>query len=139
MKRLLLATGLLALLAACSTGSPRPKPADLPALTPTIGARQVWSLRLPGVDYPAVVQAHEGRVVLGAGDGTVLEIDAASGRELWRASAGAPLAAGVGSDGSTVAVVTRTNELVALREGRARRSNQRERKPMTTLHVQTPC
>lgn len=118
MKRVLLAAGLLALLAACSTGSPRPKPADLPALTPTVGARQAWSLRLPAIDYPAVVQAHEGRVVIAAGDGTVLEVDAASGRELWRASVGAPLAAGVGSDGTTVAVVTRANELVALREGR---------------------
>lgn len=118
MKRAVWAVGCLVLLAACSTGSPRPKPADLPTITPTVVARQVWAQRLPGIDYPASVQAHGGRVVIGAGDGTVVELDAASGREIWRAAVGAPLAAGVGSDGSTVAVVTRTNELVALREGR---------------------
>jgi outer membrane assembly lipoprotein YfgL len=118
MKRVLIAAGLLALLAACSTGSPRPKPADLPSLSPTITTRQAWSLRLPAIDYPASVQVHGDRLVIGAGDGTVVAVDAGSGREIWRASVGAPLAAGVGSDGSTVAVVTRSNELVALRDGR---------------------
>jgi outer membrane assembly lipoprotein YfgL len=118
MNRILCALGLGVLLAACSTGSSRPKPAELSPLTPTIVARQAWSLRLPGIDYPATVHAHGGRVVIGLGDGTLVEIDANSGREIWRTAIGATLAAGVGSDGQTVAVVTRTNELVALREGR---------------------
>jgi outer membrane protein assembly factor BamB len=51
-------------------------------------------------------------------DGTVAAIDAASGRDLWRGSAGGPIAAGVGSDGTTAAVVTRANELVALAAGK---------------------
>jgi outer membrane protein assembly factor BamB len=45
-------------------------------------------------------------------------LDAASGRELWRTSAGAPLVAGVGSDGTTAAVVTRDNDLVAFAAAR---------------------
>ncbi|MFM8623998.1 MAG: outer membrane protein assembly factor BamB [Betaproteobacteria bacterium] len=118
MKRLVFALALAAILAACSTGSPRPKPADLQAINPTIGVRQAWSQRLARIDYPAFVQVHASSVVIGTGEGTVVELDAATGRELWRTSVGAPLSAGVGSDGKTVAVVTRNNELVALREGR---------------------
>jgi outer membrane protein assembly factor BamB len=51
-------------------------------------------------------------------DGTVAGFDATSGREQWRGNAGAPLAAGVGFDGSTAAVITRNNELVAFVSGR---------------------
>ena len=119
MRRAVAAAGLFALiLGGCSTGSPRPKPADLQPISPTIVARQAWSVQLAGVDYPAVVQASAKSVTLAAGDGTVLEIDAASGREIWRVAVGSPIAAGVGSDGRTVAVVTRANELVALQGGK---------------------
>jgi outer membrane protein assembly factor BamB len=45
-------------------------------------------------------------------------VDAATGRESWRAGAGAPLSAGVGSDGTLAAVVTRDNEVVALSAGK---------------------
>lgn len=118
MKHWAFVLALTGVLAACSTGSPRPKPTDLQAINPVIGVRQVWTQRLAQIDYPAAVQAHAGSVVIGAGDGTVVELDAATGRELWRVAVGAALSAGVGSDGKTVAVVTRSNELVALREGR---------------------
>jgi outer membrane assembly lipoprotein YfgL len=53
-----------------------------------------------------------------AGDGTVVGFDATTGREQWRGSAGAPIAAGVGFDGSTAAVITRNNDLVAFTSGR---------------------
>jgi outer membrane protein assembly factor BamB len=52
------------------------------------------------------------------GDGGVVAIDGTTGRELWRASAGGPLSAGVGSDGTVSAVVTRTNDVVAFSNGR---------------------
>ena len=57
-------------------------------------------------------------VTVAATDGTVVMIDARSGQESWRANAGAPLVAGVGSDGSLVAVVTANNELVAMQGGK---------------------
>jgi outer membrane protein assembly factor BamB len=43
---------------------------------------------------------------------------AGPGRDAGRACAGAPLAAGVGFDGTTAAVITRNNELVALAGGK---------------------
>ena len=108
---------LLALLAACSTGTPRPKPAELQAITPSLAVRQVWLARLGSIDFPVQVHAGAGSVTLASSEGTVLELDAGSGREIWRLALGTPLAAGVGSDGSTAAVVTRSNELVALQKG----------------------
>jgi outer membrane protein assembly factor BamB len=45
-------------------------------------------------------------------------IDARNGTEMWRAKAGAPLVAGVGSDGTLAAVVTNENNLVALQSGK---------------------
>ena len=118
MMRAAAAALLLALLAACGTGSPRPKPAEVQALTPSLAVRQVWQAKLGAVEFPAQVHASDSSVTLAASDGTVLELDAASGREIWRLSLGTALASGVGSDGSTAAVVTRDNELLALKQGK---------------------
>jgi outer membrane protein assembly factor BamB len=95
----------------------RPQPAELPPNPALIGVSQAWAVRLPAVDFPLVVPATGGSVVVATGDGTVVSIDAATGREAWRASVGGPVAAGVGSDGRLAAVVTRENELVAISAG----------------------
>jgi outer membrane assembly lipoprotein YfgL len=108
----------LALLAGCSTGSPRPKPLELQAFKPTLAPRLAWSVRLSAVDFPISLHAASNSVTLAASDGTVLELDAATGREIWRLALGSPLAAGVGSDGTQAAVVTRDNQLVAIGRGK---------------------
>lgn len=96
----------------------KPKPAELQANPNLIGVRQAWTGRIGAVDFPLEVAINGTTATLAAADGTVLALDAATGRELWRASAGGPLAAGVGSDGSTAAVVTRSNDLVAFANGK---------------------
>jgi outer membrane assembly lipoprotein YfgL len=108
---------LAAVLAACSSTS-QPKPAELPANAALLGVRQAWTARIPAVGFPLVAHVNDDLVTVAASDGTVAVIDARAGREVWRANAGAPLAAGVGSDGSVVAVVTAGNELVALQNGK---------------------
>lgn len=95
-----------------------PKPAELQPNPHLVGVRQAWTAHIGKVDFPLVVAANGGTATLASGNGTVLALDAASGRELWRASVGGPLAAGVGSDGSTAAVVTRANEVVAVAGGK---------------------
>ena len=108
-----------ALLAACSSGSPRPEPAKLQAIDPVIDVSQAWTAKLGStVNFPLQPQVLGNRVVLAADDGTVAEFDAANGQRLWSANAGDALTAGVGSDGHTSAVVTRSNQVVALAEGR---------------------
>jgi outer membrane protein assembly factor BamB len=99
-------------------GVEKPKPADLGPNVPLIGVRQAWTNRVGQVTQPLAVNVSGTTVTVAGSDGTVAAIDAATGRDLWRASAGAPIAAGVGSDGTVAAVVTATNELVALSGGR---------------------
>lgn len=114
----ILALGLAVVLAGCSTGSPRPVPAELPPNVDLIGVRQAWSLKLAPIGFPLQVHVQGPQVLLATDDGTVVTLDAPSGREVGRANVGAPLAAGVGGDGHVSAVVTRSNEVVALQGGR---------------------
>ncbi|QBK05582.1 outer membrane protein assembly factor BamB [Hylemonella gracilis] len=123
---------LTALLAACSSAPSRPEPAPLPPDPQRLSVREVWRVDLGGeVRFPLVVQSAQsalagadgasgsGTVVgLATDQGVVSLLDARTGEPLWRVTLNAPLSAGVGHDGRTVAVVTRENELVALQAGR---------------------
>jgi outer membrane protein assembly factor BamB len=111
------AAAVVGALAACS-GTPKPKPAELPANPALLGIRQAWSVRMPAVSFPLATNVSGDMVAVAATDGTVVMIDSRSGQESWRASAGAPLVAGVGSDGSLVAVVTVNNDRVAMQSGK---------------------
>lgn len=125
---LVLAAGI-ALLAGCSTisnmipsflspGADKPKPAELAPNPALLGVRQAWNARIGEVGFPLAPAVHGSTVVLASSDGAVVALDAASGRELWRGTAGGPVVAGVGTDGTLSAVVTRANELVAINAGR---------------------
>lgn len=99
--------------------SDRPDPKKLETFEPKIAGRQVWSARLDAkVTFPLGVVARDGRFHVADNDGSVLALDAETGREVWRARAGAPLSAGVGSDGRFASVVTRDNEVVTFDAGR---------------------
>ncbi|KQP22377.1 outer membrane protein assembly factor BamB [Pseudorhodoferax sp. Leaf267] len=117
-RRQLALLGLAAALLTGCAGSGKPKPADLGPNPGLLGVRQAWSTKIGEVAYPLDVQVSGGQVALASSDGTVLALDARSGRELWRASAKAKLTAGVGSDGKTAAVATQGNEIVAFEAGR---------------------
>ncbi len=115
--RILLAAAFAVLLGACAS-SDKPKPAELGPNPGLLGVRQAWNVKVGTVAFPLEVQVAGGQVALASGDGVVVVLDARTGRERWRAAAGAPLAAGVGSDGKVAAVVTRANEVVAFDAGR---------------------
>lgn len=117
-RRQLALLGLTAALLTGCAGSGKPKPAELGPNPGLLGVRQAWSVKIGEVAYPLNVQVSGSQLALAASDGTVLALDARSGRELWRASAKARLTAGVGSDGKTTAVVTQANEVVAFDAGR---------------------
>jgi len=119
------AAGALALAGGCSLLPPtlggtaeKPKPAELQANPNLIGVRQAWTAKVGTVDFPLVVTVSGNVAALASSDGTVVGIDATSGREQWRGTAGGPLAAGVGFDGGTAAVITRSNEVVAFASGK---------------------
>lgn len=113
-----LIAGLACMLVACASGADKPKPAELPQSAALLGVRQAWSSRLGAVGFPLDIHVTGHRVTLAASDGSVVMIDAATGLDVWRANAGEALSAGVGSDGETTAVVTRSNALVVFGHGR---------------------
>ena len=112
--------GAVALLAGCALGPDKPTPKPLVAYTPQIAGKVVWQQRLDGVGFSLAVAVNEGVFTLAGNDGTVLALQAETGRELWRASVDAKLSAGVGSDGRFAAVVTRDGELVTLEAGKVK-------------------
>ena len=120
LRRGLVALSVALAVSGCSMfgGPARPKPAELPANPATLGIRPAWTNRIGEVSFPLVVNVTGNQLAVAGSDGTVAMLDAATGRDLWRAGVGAPIAAGVGSDGKVAAVVTRANEVVALSEGK---------------------
>ncbi|HZY18659.1 MAG TPA: outer membrane protein assembly factor BamB [Ramlibacter sp.] len=99
-------------------GPDKPKPAELQPNPALLGVRQAWTNRIGDIGFPLSVAVAGNQLAVAATDGTVAVIDATTGQDVWRASVGAPIAAGVGSDGDVVAVVTRANEVVALSSGK---------------------
>lgn len=112
------ALALAALLSGCSSGPEKPRPAELAPNAGLIGIRQAWTASIGAVGFPLDVRVTGNTVAIASSDGTVGVIDARTGGDLWRASVGTTLAAGVGSDGRFVSVITRNNELIALESGR---------------------
>ena len=104
-----------ALLAGCASAPTGPKPAELVRLEHPAPVKRIWGAQVGDagrfVFEPAFA---DGAVYAAARDGTVVRLDAASGRELWRASAGMALSAGVGTDGRIVAVASEEGVVAAL-------------------------
>ncbi len=115
--RLSLLACALGVLSACSSSPAKPRPAELGPAASLMGTRLVWSAQVgvPPVGVSARVVGD--RVLVAGAANSVVALDAESGREVWRAALASPIQAGIGFDGDVAAVVTRQNELVALRAG----------------------
>ncbi len=110
------ALSLAIVLVGCSS-TKRPDPTPLEPLTAKVTGRQLWSHDIGSVTFPLAVAVNGNTFTVADDGGTVIAIDAESGKEVWRASVGDKLSAGVGSDGRFSSVVTRDNELVTLEGG----------------------
>jgi outer membrane protein assembly factor BamB len=88
--------------------------AELPELKPTVNLRTLWQASVgnskSAVFSPAIAN---GSVFAAAADGTVTRIDATSGRQIWRVSAGEALSGGVGANGELVVVATGKGDVIA--------------------------
>ena len=116
--RVVLVFVVLGLLAACSSGPQKPKPTELAPNPGLLGVRLAWTAKVGAVDSAMDTKVSGTMVTVANSEGVLAAFDAATGAELWRAALGAPIAAGVGSDGKFTAAVTRANDLLVLDGGR---------------------
>ena len=101
-------------------GPDRPKPKDLEPIAAPITVREAWRQNFGKVEFPLTIAVNGTTLTMATSDGTVLAFEAETGRTLWRTSVGSAISAGVGSDGTVAAVVTREGNLVALDSARIR-------------------
>jgi outer membrane protein assembly factor BamB len=118
IKTVVLTLSAVVALAACSSGSKRPPPAELGANVPLVGVRQAWTNRIGEVPVGAAPAVVGNTVVVASSDGIVASLDAATGRDNWRLALSNSLTTGAGSDGKLAAVVTSDNEVVAVQDGK---------------------
>ena len=118
--RLAACTAATVLLAGCSFfgslfGPDKPKPKDLEPIAAPITVRSAWNLGVGAVEFPLTI-AVNGNVLTARHDRRrrCSPSKPRPAAMLWRVNVGGKIAAGVGSDGTTSAVVTREGDLVAL-------------------------
>lgn len=122
LRRVATVAFVAAILTGCASSSSTVKPAELTDFRASLNVATTWRVSVGSARgnflQPAVV---ENAVFAAAADGTLLRVDPRTGAAVWRASVEAPIAAGVGSDGFTVAVATPRGEVIAYdAEGKAR-------------------
>lgn len=104
-------------LASCAS-SEKPKPLDLGANTVLMGVETAWKNSIGVVQFPLKTSVVGNQIFVASSKGTVVAVDADTGKDLWRVALDEPLSAGVGSDGRFVAVVNKANELLVLEAGK---------------------
>ena len=104
-----------AVLAGCAGGSARPKPAELPPNAALVGVRQAWTARLPAVGFPLQVNVLGQQVTLAGTDGTIVTLDATSGR-VFVLGADRSLSAFDGRNGARLWHLDRPAEPLVLRQ-----------------------
>lgn len=123
MSRKLVGVGVLALLTGCSTISslnPFDKksktnlPAPLVELKGSMAVRTAWKLDIgKAMDYHFSPAVADNTVVVAGADGAIARVEAATGNVLWRIKADSKLSAGVGTDGTMIAVGGADGKLLA--------------------------
>jgi outer membrane protein assembly factor BamB len=91
------------------------KPAELPPMSSPQPVKTLWQANVgPAGIFVFTPALAAGSVYAAARDGTVVRLDAETGKVIWKVSAGSPLSGGVGTDGKLVAVGTDKGELIVL-------------------------
>jgi len=90
------------------------KPGPLPSFDAKVTARVDWQVPLGakgGESFAPAVRPEA--IYVAAPDGTIVSVDPASGRQIWRIKADKPLSAGVGAQSSAVVVGTAKGDVMA--------------------------
>ena len=111
---------LSALLALTACGSaPKPAPQDIGSVKTEQALVAAWSTKLSGDHaFTQSLTVLEGKLAVASKDGHVHVVQAGNGQLAWQLDLKTGLNTGPGFDGRSAAVVTRSNELVAMAEGK---------------------
>jgi len=114
-----LALVVLALfLSACSSTPDKPTPTALADFKPQLNVSKTWSAQLSPVAAPLSAQLSNNQLAIVTTNGLVAVLNPDTGVEIWRLALNTPMAAGVGSDGNRLAVISQANELITLSQGK---------------------
>ena len=94
------------------TGSSK-APGPLPELAPSVTPVIAWQAQVGNAAAGFAPMVTPDAIYAAAADGTVMRIDPANGRAVWRISAGRTLSAGAGADGSVVVVGSDKGDVLA--------------------------
>ena len=95
-------------------GRSAPKPGPLPSFDAKAVARVDWQVPLGAKGGEAFAPAVAPDAIYAASpDGTIVSVDPASGRQIWRIKADKPLSAGVGAESAAVVVGTAKGDVIA--------------------------
>jgi outer membrane protein assembly factor BamB len=95
-------------------GRSAPKPGPLPSYEAKVTARVNWQVPLGAKGGEAFAPAVRPDAIYAASpDGTIVSVDPASGRQIWRIKADKPLSAGVGAESAAVVVGTAKGDVIA--------------------------
>lgn len=108
---------LVLLLGACSSTPDKPTPTALADFKAQLSVSKVWSAQVNPVAAPLSAQLSGGHLAIAATNGVVTVLNATTGAELWRVALNTHIAAGVGTDGNRLAVISQSNELITLSQG----------------------
>jgi len=115
--RALIATAAVALAGCSWFGSSPPEPAPLQTIASPIAVRVLWQANIGRAGDAVFTPAVAGdRVFAAAADGSVVRLDAATGRQAWSVQVPSTLSGGAGSDGRLVVVGSAEGEVIALDE-----------------------
>ena len=109
---------VLASLGACASGPDKPNPTPLQTLTPAISVSPAWQAQMGAPTSGLRMGVGNHAVALASTSGLVQVRQAQSGQLDWSASLGHGIVAGVGFDGTHVAVVDDQNQLTAVAQGK---------------------
>ena len=109
--------GLALLLSACSSTPDKPAPTALSEFKPALTVTKAWATQLSPVAAPLTAHISQDQMAVVGTNGLVTVLNADTGAEIWRLALNTPVAAGIGSDGTRLAVITKSNELMALSKG----------------------
>jgi len=112
------ASGLI-FLTGCGSGSPKPVAPPIGEVKVLQPISQSWALKLPPpIQLTQSLQVINQKVAVSGVTGQVTLVDLSQGKQLWQIDLGKPLQTGAGFDGDSVAVVSVSNELNLLQDGK---------------------